>query len=129
MWRDTISSGKSELLVAKDVDQIVGFASFGPSRDEGASSKDAEVWAIYVLPGHWAQDVGRQMWLRAQEILVAQGYQSVSLWVLAENARAIRFYLAAGFLPEPASAKEIVLGGKSLQEVRYVAALSGKDLG
>jgi len=44
----------------------------------------------------------------------------VSLWAIAGNERAIQFYLAAGFQPEPQSIKEFMLGGVQLQEVRYV---------
>ncbi|MFY9820183.1 MAG: hypothetical protein WAM82_02305 [Thermoanaerobaculia bacterium] len=52
--------------------------------------------------------------------MFAQGYKRVSLWAIAGNERAIQFYLAAGFQPEPQSIKEFMLGGVQLQEVRYV---------
>ena len=60
------------------------------------------------------------LWLAAKERMLAQGYKTVSLWVIAGNERAIQFYLAAGFKPEPQSVKQFTLGGVQLHEVRYV---------
>ena len=52
-----------------------------------------------------------------------QGYRSVSLWVLTGNERAIQFYSGVGFNEDEGSAKEVMLAGKALQEIRYVAEL------
>jgi ribosomal protein S18 acetylase RimI-like enzyme len=123
MWREFIARGSPELLVARDGDYIVGFVAFGPCRDEGVGTARAEIWAIYVTPSHWSQGVGSQLWGRARARLAAQGYRSVSLWVLTGNERAIQFYDGVGFTVDEGSAKEVVLGGKALQEIRYVADL------
>ena len=40
-----------------------------------------------------------------------------------QNARAIKFYRAAGFAPDLSSVKEFELGGKQLQEIRYARRL------
>ena len=120
MWRECLTAGKPHLLVARDGEGIVGFIAFGPSRDEGATQCCAEVWAIYLAPSSWSQGVGRMLWLAAMEQLLAQGYRTFSLWVIAGNERAIRFYLAVGFKPEPQSVKEFTLGGAQLHEVRYI---------
>jgi len=60
------------------------------------------------------------LWERAYLRLQARGFSRVTLWVLADNARAIRFYCAAGFAPSLERAIEI--GGKRLLEVRYELA-------
>lgn len=98
---------------------------FGPCRDDGAPAHAGEIWALYVAPEFWSSGVGRMLWLAACERMIEEGYQSVSLWVIAGNARAIRFYLAAGFAAEPSSRKAFTLGGGTLQEVRYRLALGG----
>ena len=54
-----------------------------------------------------------------------QGYRSVTLWVIRDNARAIRFYQRAGFAIEAESAKEFELGGTQITEVRLVARIAG----
>ena len=123
MWREFIARGSPELLVARDGECIVGFVAFGPCRDEGVGATRAEIWAIYVTPSHWSQGVGSQLWGCARARLLERGYRSVSLWVLTGNERAIQFYDGVGFTADEESAREVVLGGKSLQEVRYVADL------
>jgi ribosomal protein S18 acetylase RimI-like enzyme len=125
LWRESIPKGDPEIWVARIEGRIVGCISFGRCRDEGASPQTGEVWAIYVMPSHWSTGVGRTLWLNARERMKQQGYKSVSLWVLAENARAIDFYLAGGFVPNPSSAKDITRGGRTLKEVRYEAQIGG----
>jgi ribosomal protein S18 acetylase RimI-like enzyme len=62
--------------------------------------------------------------VHARERLRAHGFARVSLWVLKDNVRAIRFYTMAGFKEDAGSTREIVVGGKALQEVRHSAALT-----
>ena len=122
-WRQEIPLGKQQVVLAKSGGTTVGWVSYGPSRDEDALPRAAEIWAIYVDPEHWSTGVGRQLWLYARQQLAQKGYQSVSLWVLATNARAIDFYRKASFQAEPSSTKEFVLGGATLTEIRYSTTL------
>jgi ribosomal protein S18 acetylase RimI-like enzyme len=124
-WRQVLAEARSEVLLARRGDAVLGFASFGPSRDTDAPPARGEVWAIYVHPDAWSAGVGRRLLDAARERLVAAGQSSISLWVLAANARAIRFYAAAGFAIEPGSEKEFELGGVRVREVRMVAELTG----
>lgn len=123
IWKDSIAKGMPEILVAKTEGQLVGWVAFARSRDENVGSQVAEIWAIYVAPLHWSRGVGRLLWMRARAWLAEQGFKSISVWVLADNARAIRFYRAAGFIADPSGKKEVTMAGKSLQEVRYKTAL------
>jgi ribosomal protein S18 acetylase RimI-like enzyme len=125
LWRDSIAKGTPELWVAKTEGRVIGWVAFGPCRDKGTPPQVGEVWAIYVTASHWSSGVGRALWLTARERLQRHGYKSVSLWVLAENSRAIKFYLAAGFAPDLSSTKELTLGGKPLTEVRYEVEIDG----
>ncbi len=124
VWREFIARGAPELLVAREGESVVGFVAFGLCRDENAPADRAEVWAIYVAPSHWSQRVGSQLYGHARARLVEQGYHSVSLWVLIDNTRAIQFYAGVGFVADDESVKELVIGGKPLKEIRYVARLS-----
>ncbi len=125
VWREALETQSPQLLVARSETGIVGFVAFGASRDERADVTCAEIWAIYLLHEVWTQGVGRMLWQAALERIVAQGFRTVSLWVISTNVRAIRFYLGAGFVPEPDSPKTFELGGVQLQEVRYVFNLDG----
>jgi ribosomal protein S18 acetylase RimI-like enzyme len=120
VWRESLEKKSPLLLVARGNGEVAGFVAYGPSRDAGAPASRAEVWALYLAPTAWSRGVGRMLWLAARERILLQGFDTISLWVIAANERAIRFYLAAGFKPEPDSLKEFELGGVTLQEVRYV---------
>jgi ribosomal protein S18 acetylase RimI-like enzyme len=123
LWRELLLRGAPELLVAKDNEYVVGFIAFGRCRDENAAPTQAEIWAFYVIPSHWSQGVGTQLWSQARERMAELGFQTVSLWVLAANTRAIGFYDHVGFDLDEDSAKEVVIGGRALSEVRYIARL------
>ena len=122
-WCECIAAGTPELLVANDNGSTVGWINFGKSRDNDAPVSRAEIWALYVAPASWSTGVGRMLWLRAFERMTEQGFRTCSLWVIAENVRAIQFYRNAGFVQEPSSAKSLELGGVNVQEVRYVRAI------
>ena len=69
------------------------------------------------------QGIGSWLWRHARGRLQEQGYESVSLWVLVGNARAVHFYEGIGFRAEESSLKDVIVGGSTLQEVRYAAQL------
>ena len=119
MWRQAIDKGGPELLVARVDRDTAGWVSFDASRDKNAAQGSGEIWALYVDPTRWSSGVGRTLLQRASERLAERGFGSVSLWVLAANARAIRFYERAGFTLDAGSAHMFELGGRSVQEVRY----------
>lgn len=102
--------------VAEEDGRICAFAAAGPNRDELEPAL-GELYALYVDPGSWGHGAGRALLGRALEFLVEQAFTAVTLWVLAENTRARRFYAAAGLLPDGA-AKQIELGGP-VREMRY----------
>ena len=123
MWREVIEADDPELLVARDGDVVRGWINVGACRDEGASAIDGEIWALYVAPDAWSSGAGRALWLRGRERLIARGCTACSLWVFPDNARAIRFYRAAGFVADPLPHKSFELGGTTLQEARYSCTL------
>ncbi len=90
-WQDNI-------LVAKDGGKVVGFVGFGDRGDEAPDT--GEIFALYVLSGYHGTGVGRLLMEAGLEELKA--YPRVCLWVLKENARAIRFYEKCGFRPDGA---------------------------
>jgi ribosomal protein S18 acetylase RimI-like enzyme len=107
---------------------LVGFAAFGPERDEGyhpgqpqsedeAEHARAELYAIYVLPGYWSGGVGRALMNTVLALAAEAGYTDVSLWVLEANARARQFYEDSGFRLTGESG--IIGGLRGLTQVRY----------
>ena len=115
-----IEGRQSRVLLARIARRVVGFVSFGASRDEGAGALCAEVYALYVHPDFLSTGAGRRLWLAALRQIRAEGYETITLWVLAGNDRARRFYERAGFVTEPGSRKPLELGGVVLDELRHV---------
>ncbi|HXB49020.1 MAG TPA: GNAT family N-acetyltransferase [Streptosporangiaceae bacterium] len=78
--------------------------------------------AIYLAPDSWGRGLGRELMTAALTYLADLGYDEVTLWVLDTNARARRFYEAAGFRPDGAI-KVDDSRSFPLREVRYRRSL------
>ena len=115
-WRDRFSDppGGWTSLVAEEDGRVTGFAVVGPSRDE---PRVGELYAIYVDPVTWSGGTGRAL-IEEAERRLADGYGVATLWVLAGNERARRFYERAGWRLDGA-AKVEVRWGVQAPEVRY----------
>ncbi len=112
-----------ELLERSDVHAFVaevggctvGFATAGP--DRGSLPSCGEIYALYVLPEHWSTGLGRTLATAAFGALRGDGFERVGLWVLEDNPRARRFYVACG-LALTGERQMLDIGGP-LPEVRY----------
>ena len=122
-WTQFLIKKKGRLLVAMDGMRMLGWINTGRCRDDDALPSDAEIWALYVSPAVWSKGVGRQLWESAQCSLREAGFIRCSLWVLAQNVRAIRFYQAAGFERDNFSTKSIQLAESLFEEVRFTCHL------
>ena len=81
-------------LVAKDKEKVVGFAVYSLSRDEDLMDA-GEVVAIYVLSEYYGHKIGYRLMNEAVSRL--SEYNTIFVWVLEQNERAIRFYHRYGF--------------------------------
>lgn len=126
-WRETLARGSPQVLVARDAEGACGFVCFGASRDEDASPATAEIWAIYLLRRVWSRGVGQRLWQQALERLQAEGARRVTLWVLADNEQAIRFYQREGFSAQEASRRSLELGGVAVEEIRYLRHIEARS--
>jgi ribosomal protein S18 acetylase RimI-like enzyme len=120
-WERAIANAASRhqrQLVVQDGEQVAGFVTFGPSEDEPDDAQIGEVYAIYVDPGSWGRGFGRELFAAAESGLTAAGFGAATLWVLETNARARRFYEAAGWAADGAEKTERQ-GEVELHEVRY----------
>jgi ribosomal protein S18 acetylase RimI-like enzyme len=118
-WQQVLADGSSTTLVCEAHGRLIGFVNYGPCRDSDADPQGVgEINSIYVDPAFWDTGVGRALCQEAIQRLVATGFGELSLWVLATNARARRFYEGAGFLPDGAVKEETLLGAPG-RIVRY----------
>lgn len=121
------SAGRVDNLVAEADGAAVGWASFGPYRGEPDGAEDGELYALYLRPRWVGRGVGRALVAAVAESAAARGRRRLLLWVLEDNARARRFYAAAGFAPDGAETAE-EYDGVRLRELRYVRALPPPSL-
>ena len=111
---DAFRAGISTLL-AKDGEEMIGFADYGPCR--GGGMQDAgEVYAIYLLSAYYGQGIGASLMSTALQDMPNR--ERVVAWVLKGNERAIRFYEGFGFRFDGES-KVLDLGGEAT-ELRMV---------
>ena len=100
---------------------VLGFASTGPARDDDRQSSGAwELYGIYLAPDRWGHGNGRRL-LETALADIPDQVADVSLWVLAENVRARRFYERLGFATD-GCVRVDTLGGLDVAEVRYLRA-------
>lgn len=104
-WQDNV-------LVAKDGDRVVGFVSYGVSRDK--KMPDAgEILGIYLLEEYQGQGIGYRLMHAAMEQMTE--YKTILLWVLMGNRKAIRFYERYGFRYE-GEEREMLIGGVVIEQ-------------
>jgi GNAT superfamily N-acetyltransferase len=101
-------------FVADHDDEVVGFTSVGPSRDENGIG---ELYAIYVDPDRWSTGTGRALIAQAEEQL-RTAYAEITLRVLEDNPRARQFYERAGWSVDGGRKAEARWGVRA-PELRY----------
>lgn len=122
VWKRIVAGPDGVVFLAQKDSHVVGFCDVLPSRDAAAPPEIAEIAAIYVEPAAWGRGAGKCLVSAAIEHAREHGFVELTLWVLATNERARRFYAAAGFEPDGAEkSKEKI--GFTLHEVRYRRAL------
>ncbi|MFG0632121.1 GNAT family N-acetyltransferase [Pseudomonas sp. xss_2] len=114
-----IEAGSPSIRVAELTGRVVGWISFGPSRDEDAAAGTAELMAIYLDPAFWLRGIGSALWAEAQQVMQDDGYGQVSAWVLDGNEPARCFYLKHGFTAQAASQRVIEENSEPLALTRY----------
>ncbi|MFL5738289.1 MAG: GNAT family N-acetyltransferase [Actinomycetota bacterium] len=125
-WNEILGSlpPGAAVLVAEVRGRIVGFAGTGPSRDEDAHAGSAELSSLYVEEEVAGTGVGRALMTAAIEFARSTGFRELTLWVLERNARARRFYEAAGLLPDGSAKQEMhPTVPVVLEEIRYRRSL------
>ncbi|MGO4189221.1 GNAT family N-acetyltransferase [Pseudarthrobacter sp. TAF60_1] len=120
LWHQLLDRPEpAEVWAACDDGIVVGFAGIrrlpAPGSPEGhpsPSSGDLELWGLYLLASHQGLGLGRRL------LEAALGARAASLWVAADNHKAIGFYTRFGFSPD--GAEDTIAGWENLREIRMV---------
>ena len=122
-WAELVSGRTgppgSHDLVAVDGGTVCGFVCHGPVREflGAADLATAELYAIYVAADRIGTGLGRALMTTAVEQMRAEAHMIAVLWVLRGNARARRFYEAAGWAPD--GGLDPQTDGLGIPSVRY----------
>jgi ribosomal protein S18 acetylase RimI-like enzyme len=119
LWERYLPRDDAGIFVSESDGSVVGFVSVGASRD---AADDGELYAIYVDPDYWGTGAGRRLITAGEEWLRSHGYDRATLWVLADNPRARRFYEIAGWSLDGTERTGEHLGVPT-HEVRYAKDL------
>jgi GNAT superfamily N-acetyltransferase len=116
-WQGLLSDNQrpSSILVAEMENKVVGFACAGPERTGDVEHK-GEIYALYLLPEHQSQGLGRGLFLAAMDCLIWSGLGSLLVWVLVDNPHR-GFYEKLG--GARVRSRVVEVGGVPLTEVAY----------
>ena len=119
-WAAHLTRQPHFLFVVETNQEIQGFCDLIPSRDkEAVPIRIAEIAAIYVDPNHWRKGAGRALCRFALELARQEGYAVVTLWCLASNVAARKFYEKMGFRLDGATKVDQSFTKHELHEVRF----------
>ena len=120
MWRRQIeAAGGAGLLVIVDDGAVLGFAAFGPCRDQ---PEVGELYAMNLDPDAWGRGLGRELLQAVTSGLADMGFSDAVLWVVPENERARRLYEAAGWEDDGETRADEILG-VTVRDMRYRRAV------
>lgn len=113
---------KTVLMAVNAQNEIVGFASNGPSRDEDIDQERVhELYAIYLIPEYWGKGIGSALFCATVKE-VPKTADRLEVWVLEDNSRGRQFYESQGFTLDGAT-KAAEIDRYQLEEVRYRISL------
>jgi ribosomal protein S18 acetylase RimI-like enzyme len=115
-WKQELVAGSMFVFVAEDQWGIFGFISGGRIR-EPIDGYDAELYAIYLMPARQRRGVGQELALALREAFLMNGFNSMVVWVLAENLPGVSFYKRLGAVQ--IAQKTIDIGGAALAELAF----------
>jgi len=125
-WAGPIGAPYSRhaLLVAEQAERVVGFVAVGPARDpDRDSARTGELRVILVDARERGLGVGSALIAGSERAMQQSGFSDATLWVLPENAQAVRCYERCGW--RAGDAERITnFGGIEFRSVRYERLLA-----
>lgn len=117
-WSGILVNELSNLWIVCDGKKIIGSSTYAPAKNKEYCGW-GEIISIYLLPSYFHRGIGTKLLRASMNELFSMGYDNLYLWVLEENHLARQFYEKNGFKFN-GDTLESVIGGRSLNELRYV---------
>lgn len=116
-WRTSLPAPPSpvhRLLVATELDDVVGFVAVGPTEETG----DGEILAGGVSPERRGHGHGSRLLNAAMDTLAANDIHHVRVRVVERNTPLVRFLAVAGFVASGGYADRVVTStGDTVREI------------
>jgi ribosomal protein S18 acetylase RimI-like enzyme len=117
-WNAVLEASGSWILLLEEESEPVGFAAFGPTRDQDDSpGKVGELYAIHFKPSVWGRGLGGALMAEVERRLDSAGFRVATLWVLEANIRARGFYEKRGWHKD--GGRKVIELGVQVPEIRY----------
>lgn len=94
-WWTSAIARNSRLIVLDFDDSIGGYASYGRNRVPSLPYR-GEIFELYLAPEFQGLGYGRRMFQAARADLAEHGFETLLVWALADNDRALGFYERMG---------------------------------
>lgn len=92
VFQSVIPKAEEEYYLFKVNDIPAGFASLNRSQEDNAPKCIGEIYSIYFHPDFWGTSVTKKGLQFCIDRLSNLGYSHITIWVLKDNTRAIKFY-------------------------------------
>ncbi len=118
-WEQILTTARptvSNFLAATERGEVVGLAAGGPERT-GDETYRGELYLVYLLDQYQRKGLGRRLVSAVAERLLANGFDSMLLWVAKDNLAACRFYEALG--GDLVGSQTLEISGQGIAEVSY----------
>lgn len=107
------------MLVAESRGQLVGLTAVGPTRDRDNDPQIIGELKIIIVDGaHRGAGVGSGLITGGEREMRESGFSAATLWVIPENARAVRVYERCGWSPDGTD-RLTNFAGRKIRSLRY----------
>ncbi len=117
IWLEEADYGNKAIYVAECNDQIIGFISGGPCRDDEEMA--AEFYAIYVKEEFQGLGAGKKLLEAFFTWCKEKAHRTICCWVLEENPNSRKFYEGMGGKLSEGLTKTLTYALKDVRAVRY----------
>ena len=117
---NAIDSDDVVYLVA-DGEDVVGYASAGPSEEDGDGDDSAKLYTLYVDPDHWNDGIGTRLLDDVVERLRGREFETLRVTALEANDVGRSFYESYGL--SPVERNTTTVAGTEVSEVVYAGTI------
>lgn len=124
LFRRVITDENMHAYVIVHDGKTIGILRVAPPQDADVGDECYELHYLYLHPDYFRQGAGTRAMDFAFDTARNAHKQSMTVWVLAENVNAIRFYEKCGFAADGKT--ETTEHGKTLERIRMRRDLQGE---